>query len=68
MTIDELKDFFAGQGNHEWDDQVWEALLREVDENSDGQVILIFLRNEINLWINRSHIQNLRIWCSRCYK
>jgi len=38
LTIDELKDFFAGQGNHEWDDQVWEALLREVDENSDGQI------------------------------
>jgi len=38
LTIDELKDFFAGQGNHEWDDQVWEALLREVDENSDGEI------------------------------
>jgi len=39
--LDELRDFFAGQGNNEWDDQVWEALLREVDENSDGQVYLI---------------------------
>jgi hypothetical protein len=38
LTIDELKEFFAGQGNHEWDDQVWEALLREVDENCDGKV------------------------------
>jgi len=38
ITLDELRDFFAGQGNNEWDDQVWEALLREVDENSDGQI------------------------------
>jgi calcium-dependent protein kinase len=38
ITAEELKDFFAGQGQHEWDDKVWDALLREVDENSDGEI------------------------------
>lgn len=39
ITASELKDFFAGQGgSEEWDDAVWDALVREVDENSDGQI------------------------------
>jgi len=40
ITADELKSFFAGESKEkEWDDQLWNLLVKEVDKNSDGKVL-----------------------------
>ena len=38
ISSDELKDMFSG-GSQKIEDSVWNELIKEVDQNGDGQVI-----------------------------
>jgi Ca2+-binding EF-hand superfamily protein len=44
LSAEMLKDFFMGddEGRTEWDDETWNLLVKEVDANADGLVIIIF--------------------------
>jgi len=41
LEISELKEIFNPSGQKVIDDKVWDSLVKEVDENSDGKISLI---------------------------
>ena len=42
ISSEELKEMFSG-GAQKIEDSVWNELIKEVDQNGDGQVIIFFL-------------------------
>ena len=57
ISIQELKEVFQSSN---LEDRNWENIIKEIDENGDGEVF-----NDFNLWIlllfYRSRLRNLRI-------
>jgi len=41
LEISELKEIFNPSGQKVIDDKVWDSLIKEVDENSDGKISLV---------------------------
>lgn len=58
ISTDDIRQILGGNGN-KVDKKVWEDLIKEVDENGDGHVLLFSIVQDISTRIQRYDVEDL---------